>query len=90
MMWHIHDESFLQMSIESKILSLSHAHPVLPKSIVKASLNNTLLSVTNMFDKVTVVIILFFLVSSFFGHKLLHRVIKTPAQYTNPGVANVQ
>jgi hypothetical protein len=34
-----------------------------------------------MFDKVTVAIILFFLASSWFGHALLHRVIKTPPQY---------
>jgi len=35
-----------------------------------------------MVDAVTVCIIVFFVVSSYFGHQLLHRVIKTPAQYT--------
>jgi cell division protein FtsB len=34
-----------------------------------------------MVDKVTVAIIAFFILSSYFGHQLLHRVIKTPAQY---------
>jgi hypothetical protein len=32
-------------------------------------------------DITTVGIIVFFLISSYFGHKLLHHVIKTPAQY---------
>jgi hypothetical protein len=37
-----------------------------------------------MFDKITVAMILFFIVSSYFGHRLLHHVIKTPAQYRRP------
>lgn len=37
-----------------------------------------------MFDQNTVLIIFFFLLSSAFGHMLLHRVIKTPAQYYRP------
>ncbi|KAH3983906.1 hypothetical protein HBI55_114840 [Parastagonospora nodorum] len=35
-----------------------------------------------MIDAATVYIIVFFVVSSYFGHQLLHRVIQTPAQYT--------
>jgi hypothetical protein len=38
-------------------------------------------------DNATVGIIFFFLISSYFGHHLLHRVIKTPAQYERPKVA---
>jgi hypothetical protein len=34
-----------------------------------------------MFDQTTVLVIVFFVVSSYLGHILLHRVIKTPAQY---------
>lgn len=34
-----------------------------------------------MLDNTTVGIIIFFLVSSAMGHILLHRVIRTPAQY---------
>jgi hypothetical protein len=34
-----------------------------------------------MFDQTTVLVIVFFVVTSYFGHVLLHRVIKTPAQY---------
>ena len=37
-----------------------------------------------MFDTTTVGIIIFFLVSSAFGHILLHKVIRTPAQYERP------
>jgi hypothetical protein len=37
-----------------------------------------------MFDTTTVVIIFFFLVSSALGHIFLHRIIRTPAQYTRP------
>jgi hypothetical protein len=37
-----------------------------------------------MFDTVTVAIIGLFLLSSYFGHRLLHRVIRTPAQYYRP------
>ncbi|KAJ4988734.1 hypothetical protein SVAN01_05711 [Stagonosporopsis vannaccii] len=37
-----------------------------------------------MLDTTTLVIILFFIVSSVCGHILLHRVIKTPAQYLRP------
>jgi hypothetical protein len=35
-------------------------------------------------DNATIGIIIFFLISSYFGHKLLHHVIKTPAQYERP------
>jgi hypothetical protein len=42
-----------------------------------------------MFSTMEVLIIAFFLVSSYAGHQLLHRVIKTPAQYYRPeSVAN--
>jgi hypothetical protein len=37
-----------------------------------------------MFDAGTVTIIVFFIVSSYLGHKLLHHVIRTPAQYLRP------
>lgn len=37
-----------------------------------------------MLDYTTIFIILFFIVSSVFGHFLLHRIIKTPAQYYRP------
>jgi hypothetical protein len=37
-------------------------------------------------DNITIGIIIFFVISSYLGHKLLHRVIKTPAQYTRPEV----
>jgi hypothetical protein len=37
-----------------------------------------------MFSTMEVLIIAFFLVSSYAGHQLLHRVIKTPAQYYRP------
>tara|TARA_R110002003_G_scaffold41_23_gene3026 strand:+ start:35048 stop:35302 length:255 start_codon:yes stop_codon:yes gene_type:complete len=39
---------------------------------------------TAMFDTVTLAIIGLFLLSSYFGHRLLHRVIRTPAQYYRP------
>lgn len=35
-------------------------------------------------DPTTLYIIAFFLASSAFGHALLHRVTKTPAQYSRP------
>ncbi|KAF3046140.1 hypothetical protein E8E12_011327 [Didymella heteroderae] len=38
----------------------------------------------DMFDQTTTYIILFFLASSVLGHILLHRIIKTPAQYHRP------
>lgn len=38
-----------------------------------------------MLDSTTVVVVLFFIISSVCGHILLHRVIKTPAQYIRPG-----
>jgi hypothetical protein len=41
-------------------------------------------------DTTTVFIILFFLLSSAFGHQFLHRVIRTPAQYYRPEVAQVK
>jgi len=37
-------------------------------------------------DNTTIGIIIFFLISSCYGHILLHRVIKTPAQYQRPKV----
>lgn len=37
-----------------------------------------------MLDTTTVYIIGFFIVSSILGHKLLHHIIKTPAQYYRP------
>lgn len=37
-----------------------------------------------MFDTPTLYIIAFFIVSSIFGHLLLHRIVKTPAQYYRP------
>jgi hypothetical protein len=40
-------------------------------------------------DNGTIGIIIFFIVSSYLGHILLHRVIKTPAQYERPKVAMV-
>jgi hypothetical protein len=86
-MWHrLESLSNCRSSPES----LHYPHPAFSERYQKAGLNSTLSTIANMFDKVTVLILLFFLVSSYFGHQLLHRVIKTPAQYTNPGVANVQ
>jgi hypothetical protein len=38
-------------------------------------------------DNSTIAIIIFFIVSSYFGHVLLHHIIKTPAQYERPKVA---
>jgi hypothetical protein len=37
-----------------------------------------------MFDTTTLYIVAFFIVSSVLGHILLHRIIKTPAQYYRP------
>lgn len=37
-----------------------------------------------MLDTTTIYILLFFIASSVLGHLLLHRVIKTPAQYHRP------
>jgi len=37
-------------------------------------------------DNITIGVIFFFFISSWFGHALLHRVIKTPAQYQRPKV----
>jgi hypothetical protein len=37
-----------------------------------------------MFDTATIILIVFFLVSAYLGHQLLHRVIQTPAQYVRP------
>lgn len=37
-----------------------------------------------MFDTTTLSVIAFFIVSSLLGHILLHRVIRTPAQYDRP------
>lgn len=41
-------------------------------------------------DNSTIGIIIFFVISSYFGHVLLHRVIKTPAQYERPRVASAE
>lgn len=41
-------------------------------------------------DTTTIFIILFFLVSSAFGHQFLHRVIRTPAQYYRPEAHKVK
>jgi hypothetical protein len=35
-------------------------------------------------DSTTIYIIAFFIASSAFGHALLHRITKTPAQYSRP------
>jgi hypothetical protein len=39
---------------------------------------------STMFDTTTLYIVAFFIVSSVLGHILLHRIIKTPAQYYRP------
>lgn len=46
-----------------------------------------------LIDKTTGWIIVYFLITSFLGHKLLHRIIKTPAEYEKgekKKLANVQ
>lgn len=40
--------------------------------------------ISAMLDGPTLLIILFFVLSSVLGHLFLHRVIKTPAQYYRP------
>lgn len=42
------------------------------------------LATANMPDTATVGILIFFFMSSAFGHLFLHKVIRTPAQYTRP------
>ncbi|CBX93272.1 predicted protein [Plenodomus lingam JN3] len=41
-----------------------------------------------MFDNY--IVIIFFILSSILGHKLLHRVIKTPAQYERPEIRDAR
>jgi hypothetical protein len=42
-----------------------------------------------MFDQTTIGIILFFIISSYLGHNLLHRIIRKPAQYYRPESATL-